>query len=398
MTDAAHAASAAPHADLNPLSDAEFRKTVGDWIAANYPPELCSPRKRLHAAEAMPWYTRLSAQGWLCPGWPREFGGMGLSPAKHLIMIEEMERYGCARLPDCGITMVGPLLIAHGSEAQRAYHLPRILSGEIIWCQGYSEPNAGSDLAALRTSAVREGDEWVLNGQKTWTTLGTDANWIFVLARTDPQAAKQKGISFFLVPMNTSGLSTRPIINIDLHDEFAEVFFDKVRVPADAIVGTVNAGWTMAKNLLGFERLFLGSPKQSEGALDHLERLTAHLGKSEDCAAMITALRMELEDHKSFYATFADQVRRGIALGPDVSMLKINQTALYQKISDRILELAGDLGTLAGALPGEPMLYPGSVFLQARPCTIYGGSSEIQRNIIAKQVLGLGKQFNASGK
>lgn len=388
MTDIA---APAPHADLNGLDDADFRAVVRAWIAANYPPDLRSPAKRLHAAEAMPWYDRLSAQGWLCPGWPREHGGMGLSPSKLLIMIEEMERYGCARLPDSGITMVGPLLIAHGSPAQKAYHLPRILSGEIIWCQGYSEPNAGSDLAALRTTAVREGAEWVLNGQKIWTTLGTDANWIFVLARTDPKAPKQKGISFFLVPMDTPGLTVRPIVNIDRHDEFAEVFFDNVRIPADAIVGDVNAGWTIAKNLLGFERLFLGSPKQAEGALDHLERLAAFMGRSDDCAAMIGALKMELEDHKSFYATFADQVRRGVPLGADVSMLKINQSRLYQAITDRILELAGDLGALAGALPGEPMLYPGSVFLQARPSSIYGGSSEIQRNIVAKQVLGLGK-------
>lgn len=391
MTETISAAAPAPHADLNPLSDAQFRLTVRNWIAANYPPELRSPAKRLHAAEAMPWYNRLSAQGWLCPGWPRAFGGMGLSPSKLLIMMEEMERYGCCRLPDSGITMVGPLLIAYGSEAQKAFHLPRILSGEIIWCQGYSEPNAGSDLAALRTSAVREGDSWVLNGQKIWTTLGTDANWIFVLARTDTQVAKQKGISFFLVPMDTPGLTVRGIVNIDRHDEFAEVFFDNVRIPADAIVGEVNSGWTIAKNLLGFERLFLGSPKQAEGALDHLERLVAHMEKTQECASLINGLRMELEDHKSFYATFADQVRRGEELGPDVSMLKINQSALYQKITDRIMELAGELGALAGALPDDPMLYPGSVFLQARPSSIYGGSSEIQRNIVAKQVLGLGK-------
>jgi hypothetical protein len=381
----------APHADLGALDHATFRRTVRDWIAAHYPPELRNPAKRLHAAQARPWYAKLSAQGWLCPGWPRAHGGMGLSPAKLLIMMEEMERYGCARLPDSGITMVGPLLIAHGSEAQRAYHLPKILSGEIIWCQGYSEPNAGSDLAALRTSAVRDGDEWVINGQKIWTTLGTDANWIFVLARTDLSAPNQKGISFFLVPMDRPGLTVRPIVNIDRHDEFAEVFFDDVRVPADAIVGAVNAGWTMAKNLLGFERLFLGSPKQAEGALDHLERLAAHLGRSEAAADMIAGLRMELEDHKSFYATFADQARRGLPLGADVSMLKINQSALYQRITERILDLAGEFGGLAGSLPEAPSLHPGSVFLQARPSTIYGGSSEIQRNIVARQVLGLGR-------
>jgi hypothetical protein len=385
------AAHPAPHADLGALDDETFRGTVRGWIAANYPADLRNPPKRLHAKQVMPWYERLSAQGWLCPSWPRAQGGMGLPPGKLLILMEEMERYGCARLPDSGITMVGPLLIAHGTEAQRTYHLPRILSGDIIWCQGYSEPNAGSDLAALRTSAVRDGDEWVINGQKIWTTLGTDANWIFVLARTDPAAPNQKGISFFLVPMDRPGLTVRPIVNIDRHDEFAEVFFDDVRVPADAIVGAVNAGWTMAKNLLGFERLFLGSPKQAEGALDHLERLAAHLGRSEALAATVAGLRMELEDHKSFYATFADQARRGLPLGPDVSMLKINQSALYQRITDRILELAGEFGGLAGSLPGASALHPGSAFLQARPSTIYGGSSEIQRNIVARQVLGLGR-------
>ena len=381
----------APFEDLNPLSDEAFRKTVRDWLSANYPPELRSPPKRLHRQAAMPWYRILAAQGWLAPGWPREHGGMGLSPAKLLIMMEETERYGCARLPDTGLTMVGPLLIAHGTDEQRAYHLPKILSGEILWCQGYSEPNAGSDLAALRTRAVRDGDEWVIDGQKIWTTLGMDADWIFVLARTDPEGPKQRGISFFLVPMDTPGLSVRPIVNIDRHDEFAEVFFDGVRVPADAIVGEVNAGWTIAKNLLGFERLFLGSPKQAEGALDHLERLAAHLGRTDDMADMLSGLRMELEDHKSFYTTFADQVRRGETLGPDVSMLKINQSRLYQKITDRILDLAGELGAFAGALTDDATLYPGSVFLQARPTSIYGGSSEIQRNIVARQVLGLGR-------
>lgn len=380
-----------PHADLNTLSDADFRATVVGWIAANYPQDLRSPSKRLHASQAMPWYKILARQGWVAPGWPRAHGGMGLSPSKLLIMIEEMERYGCARLPDTGLTMVGPLLIAHGTDAQRAYHLPKILSGENVWCQGYSEPNAGSDLAALRTSAVREGDQWVINGQKIWTTLGMDAQWIFVLARTDQQAAKQRGISFFLVPMDTPGVTVRSIVNIDMHDEFAEVFFDDVRIPADAIVGEVNSGWTIAKNLLGFERLFLGSPKQSEGALDHLERLCDHLGKRSDHASVLNGLRMELEDHKSFYKTFADMVRRGETLGPDVSMLKINQSTLYQKITDRILDIAGELGALADPLSEAASLYPGSVFLQARPSSIYGGSSEIQRNIVAKQVLGLGR-------
>lgn len=380
-----------PHQDLNPLSDPDFRATTRRWIEANYPPHLRNPQRRLHIAEGRPWYDALSRQGWLAPNWPREHGGMGLSPAKHLILIEELERHGAARLPDQGITMVGPLLIRHGTEAQRAYHLPRILSGEIIWCQGYSEPDAGSDLAALRTSAVREGDEWVINGQKIWTTLGMDGDWIFVLARTDPKAPKQKGISFFIMPVTTPGIEIRPILNLDGHDEFCEVFFHDVRIPADSIVGEVNQGWTIAKNLLGFERIFLGSPFQATGALDHLTRLIRHLGCQDDPAirAMLNELRMELEDHKSLYTTFANMVRRGESLGPDVSMLKINLSALYQKITDWMIEIAGEHAALLDPLQDDQSLYPASAFIQARPHSIYGGSSEIQKNIVAKHVLGL---------
>ncbi|WP_445082913.1 acyl-CoA dehydrogenase family protein [Chelativorans sp. YIM 93263] len=335
--------------------------------------------------------SQLAEQGWLAPAWPREHGGMGLSPSKLLIMIEEQERHGCARTNDQGMTMIGPLLIRYGTKEQREFHLPKILSGEHIWCQGYSEPNAGSDLASLRTRAVRDSEDWVINGQKIWTTLGMDANWIYVLARTDPDAVKQRGISFFLVPIDTPGVEVRPIINLDMHDEFAEVFFKDVRVPANALVGGVNEGWKIAKSLLGFERIFLGSPAQAAGALEHLARLARKLGRfdDEDFQALYARLHMELEDHKSFYRTFADQVRRGEQLGPDISMLKINQSALYQKITDHIVDLAGENAALFDPLPDDTSLYPASVFIQARPSSIYGGSSEIQRNIVAKQVLGL---------
>lgn len=389
------AIDAAPHADLNPLSDADFRATVRAWIEANYPPDLRSPQQRLHIDAARPWYEALSRQGWLTPMWPRDHGGMALSPAKYLILIEEMERHGTARLPDQGMTMVGPLLFRFGSDAQRAYHLPRIQSGEIIWCQGYSEPNAGSDLASLRTTAVLDGDEWVINGQKIWTTLGMDGDWIFVLARTDPDAPKQRGISFFIMPVTTPGIDVRPIVNLDRHDEFAEVFFSDVRIPADSIVGEVNKGWTIAKGLLGFERIFLGSPFQATGALDHLGRLVRHLGRADepDVQALLNGLRMELEDHKSFYTAFADQLRRGEPLGPDVSMLKINLSALYQKITDHIIEIAGQNAALLDPLDGDAALYPASAFIQARPHSIYGGSSEVQKNIVARQVLGLSEEM-----
>ncbi|HTN09623.1 MAG TPA: acyl-CoA dehydrogenase family protein, partial [Acetobacteraceae bacterium] len=269
--------------------------------------------------------------------------------------------------------------------------LPKILAGEHIWCQGYSEPNAGSDLAGLRTAAVSDGDDWVVNGQKIWTTLANDANWIFLLVRTDATAKKQEGISFLLVPMDSPGITVRPIINLELHDEFCEVFFDNVRVPKANTVGEVNKGWTMAKNLLGFERIFLGSPKLSGYALGRLRALADRMGAWDDAAFTdrYTALRLELEDLKSLHATFVDIVRRGEALGPDVSMLKVIQTELFQKITDTMMEIAGENAGLLEPMEGNRELHPSGQFIQARPSTIYGGSNEIQRNILAKNVLGL---------
>ncbi len=270
------------HQDLNLIDEAAFRATIRSWLRESYPPELRNPLKRLHWRDNKPAYMALSRKGWLAPGWSREYGGMGLSGARQLAMVEEFERHGAARLNDHGIVMLGPLLIRYGTQAQKERFLPRILAGEDIWCQGYSEPNAGSDLASLSTSAVLDGDEWVINGQKTWTTLANDANWIFLLARTDKAAKKQEGISFLLVPMGLPGITVRPIVNLDMHDEFCEVFFDDVRVPRDHLVGEVNQGWTMAKALLGFERVMIGSPKQSSYALDRLRLLAQYMDVWED--------------------------------------------------------------------------------------------------------------------
>src|SRR6202020_25626 len=225
-----------------------------------------------------PWYMALSAKGWLAPGWPRELGGMGLSAPKQLAMMEEFERHGVARVNDHGIVMLGPLLIRYGTDAQKAFFLPKILSGEHIWCQGYSEPNAGSDLASLRTEAVLDGDHWVVNGQKIWTSLAMDANWIFLLVRTDKQAKKQEGITFLLVPMDSPGITVRPITNLDMEDEFCETFFDNVRVPKENLVGQINKGCTMGKNLLGFERIGSGAPRQSSYALSRLRLLAERMG------------------------------------------------------------------------------------------------------------------------
>ncbi len=377
--------------NLNDVSDVAFRATVRAWVAANYPPDLRNPPQRLHWEAMKPWYMALSAKGWLAPSWPLEHGGMGLSAAKQLIMVEEYERHGVARMPDHGIVLLGPLLIRYGTPAQRERFLPRILAGQDIWCQGYSEPNAGSDLAGVTTSAVLEGGEWVIDGQKTWTTLASDADWIFVLVRTDRVAKKQEGISFLLVPMDSPGVTVRPIVNLELHDEFCEVFFDHVRVPAENLVGEVNQGWTMAKALLGFERIFLGAPKQSQYALARLKQLAARMGVWEDAAFQdrYTRLRLDLADLRELHATYVDLVRRGETLGPDVSQLKIWQTELFQRITECSLEIAGENGALLEPMEGNRELHPSGLYLQARPATIYGGSNEIQRNIVAKNVLDL---------
>jgi alkylation response protein AidB-like acyl-CoA dehydrogenase len=377
------------HQELDAMPDPAFRLHVRHWIESNYPLETRYPWRRLHWPENRPWYLALSKQGWLAPNWPREHGGMGLSATKQLIMLEEMERFGAARVSDMGLIMLGPLLIKHGSDEQKRHFLPRILSGEDIWCQGYSEPNAGSDLASVRLEALDEGDHWVLNGQKIWITLANDANWIFVLARTNKTGKKQEGISFILVPMDSPGITVRPIINLDRHDEFCEVFFDKVTVPKGNLVGEVNKGWTYAKALLGFERIAIGSPKLSSNGLARLWRLAESMGKSDDPVFIdqFARFRLELADLKALYETFVAALRRGESLGPEISVLKLVQTELFQRITDTMLEIAGENSGLLEPI-GEA-LHPSGQFLLARPSTIFGGSSEILRNIIARNVLNL---------
>jgi alkylation response protein AidB-like acyl-CoA dehydrogenase len=380
-----------PPAELDGLEDEQFRHVVRAFLHAHYPAHLRNPPKRLHWAENQEWYHILAREGWLCPGWPKAHGGLGLSPAKQIILTEEYERHGVARCNDHGIVMLGPLVIQYGTEAQKRQFLPKILTGEHVWCQGYSEPNAGSDLAALRTEAVLEGDHYVVNGQKIWTTLAMDANWIFLLVRTDKHAKKQEGISFLLVDMTTPGITVRPIINLELHDEFCEVFFDNVRVPKENLVGQLNKGWDMAKALLGFERIFLGSPRQSGYALSRLKLLAERMGVAEDAAFAdtYTRLRLDFEDLKALFGTYVDKLKRGETLGPDVSMLKVLQTELFQRITDTMLEIAGENAGLLEPMEGNRDLNLGGLYIQARPATIYGGSNEIQRNILSKNVLNL---------
>lgn len=384
--------SSAGDRDWNALANNEFRAAVRAFFERHYPSERRHMPRRPRWHEIKDWYFTLSRQGWIAPAWSKEYGGMGLSPEKLLIFFEEQERWGVARTPDHGITMVGPILIQHGSPEQRAYYLPRILSGAHIWCQGYSEPNAGSDLASLRTEAVLHGDHFVVNGQKIWTSFAQDATHMFLLSRTDKDALKQKGISFLLIDCKSPGITIRPIRNIAGDEEFNQVFLDNVRVPAENLVGALNNGWTVAKSLLWFERLNAGSPKRPQYALNKLAQLAKHRGLFGDLGFVdkFTQLQLDVADLETLYARFAGVVSRGESLGPEVGILKIFATETLQRITELAVEAAAEAGASAGALgAGSATIDVLNLFYNARQTTIAGGSSEIQRNILAKHVLGL---------
>ncbi len=379
--------------DMNTLSDEAFRSELRGWIIANYPPEKRYLPRRPMPSQIMDWFMTLSRKGWLAPLWPREYGGMGLSLAKHLIYVEETERHGCARLPDHAILMLGPLLIRFGTEAQKREHLPKILSGERIWCQGYSEPNAGSDLASLSTEAVLDGDCYVVNGQKIWTTLAHCADWTFMLVRTDRTARrKQDGISFLMVDLRSPGVVVRPITNIKGEDEFCEMFFTDVRVPVANRIGRPNEGWSISRALLGHERIFLGSPRQPSYALNRLVTLAHACGAMTDPAFRdrFTQLQLDVHDLGAAYEGYAQLLRSGGEIGPDVSFLKIWATETYQRICDAMLEVAGDHGARRDdVVIADVQVDVMNQYLESRPPTIYGGSNEIQRNILARYVLAL---------
>lgn len=380
--------------DWNALSDEAFRAAFRDLVDRRLPAELRFMRKqRPLFDEVAVWYHALAEEGWLSPVWPVEYGGMGLNPTKHMIYVEEWGRLGCPRIPDHGIGLVGPLLIEHGSEEQKARYLPKILSGEHVWCQGYSEPSAGSDLASLRTSAVRDGDEFVVNGQKIWTTLAHCANWIFALVRTSrDEKVRQKGITVLLIDMATPGVKVRPIANLRGETDFCEVFFDDVRVPARNVVGEVDKGWTVAKSVLGHERIFLGAPTRPEIAMERLEKLANARGAFDDPAfrSRYARHRLDLYDLGSAFERFAKVLRDGGELGADVSILKVFTTELYQRITEEMLTLADEDARYFDDIDaGNGQVDAMNLFLDSRAPAIFGGSNEIQKNILAKAVLGL---------
>ena len=382
--------------DYNALTDDAFRAEVRTFFEAEYPADLRYILCRARWAEMKGWWAKLYQKGWVAPNWPREWGGMGLDAGKMLIYLEEMERHGVARPPDQGITHIGPILMHYGTDEQKQFYLPRALSGEHIWCQGYSEPNSGSDLASLRTTAVPDGDDYIINGQKIWTSLAQDATHCYVLTRTNPDAKKQEGISMFLVDFKTPGITLRPITNLANHAEFCQVYYDNVRVPKANLVGALNRGWTVAKALLGFERLAIGSPRRPAYALQRLAMVARAQGLFEDQGFMdrYTALKLDIDDLGSLYGRFIEQVKRGEQVGPDVSMLKIWTMEAWQRLAELLLETGNEEAVLDGVRNfgsvGNPVEVDAlTTFYMSRPGTIAGGSSEVQRNIVSRYVLQL---------
>jgi alkylation response protein AidB-like acyl-CoA dehydrogenase len=337
----------------------------------------------------------LNEAGLAVPNWPVEWGGQDWSPLQRHIWHEEMQ-LACVPPPLAfNANMVGPVIANFGSEEQKKKFLPATANLDIWWCQGFSEPDAGSDLASLKTRAVRDGDDWVINGQKTWTTLGQFADWIFVLCRTDPEAErKQKGISFILCPMDAEGVTLRPIQLIDGGHEVNEVFFEDVRVPAENLVGEENAGWSYAKFLLGNERVGVAPVGATKRVLASAKDIAERTGQIED--PLVASQIIELENELLALELTALRVVANSDGGkphPASSVLKLKGTELQQAVSELMMDLGGTLSLASGAAEGSdvPTWARVSVptYLNLRKASIYGGSNEIQRQIIAGTILGL---------
>ncbi len=337
----------------------------------------------------------LNAAGLAVPGWPTEWGGQDWTPLQRHIWHEEMIMAGVPAPLAFNANMVGPVIANFGSQAVKERFLPATANLDIWWCQGFSEPNAGSDLASLRTSAVRDGDDWIVNGQKTWTTLGQYADWIFNLVRTDPEADRpQKGISFLLIPMDSPGVTLRPIKLIDGGYEVNEVFFDNVRVPGENLVGEVNQGWSYAKFLLGNERVGVAPVGASKRALAKVKRVALETGQLDD--PLVATKIVELENELLALELTALRVVANSSDGkphPASSVLKLKGTEIQQAVSELMVDVAGPLSLAsgAGADSDVPQWARASApsYLNLRKASIYGGSNEIQRQIIAGTILGL---------
>ena len=397
--------------DLNFTPEEEaFRGEVLQFLRDKLPERLSNKVKnglRLTREDMAEWHAILNERGWLANHWPKQYGGPGWGAVQKFIFENECALAGAPRIVPFGVNMLGPVLIKYGSEAQKQHWLPRIVNGEDWWCQGYSEPGSGSDLASVKTTAVLDGDHYVVNGQKTWTTLGHHANMIFCLVRTNKEAKAQAGISFLLVDMDSPGVEVRPIITLDGEHEVNEVFFTDVRVPAANLVGEQDKGWTYAKYLLTYERTNIAGVGFSVAALEKLKRIAARVQRNgrpltEDplFAARLAKVEIDLENMKTTNLRVIAAVAGGGVPGAESSMLKIRGTEIRQELSSLARRAMGPYAQpfIEAALHegyGEPPVGPAeaaplaSQYFNNRKLSIFGGSNEIQKNIISKMILGL---------
>ena len=389
--------------------DLAFRDEVRAFIAENYPASLRGKQDEgdeLAKADFLSWHKVLAKKGWVAPAWPAEYGGTGWTSTQRYIWSEETARADCIRLMPFGLAMVGPVIYTFGTPEQKAKFLPRILSGEDWWCQGYSEPGAGSDLASLRTKAERDGDDYIVNGQKTWTTMAQHADWGFFLVRTDNDVKMQEGISFLLIDMKSPGIEVRPIITLGGEHEVNEVWLDNVRVPVANRVYEENKGWTCAKFLLAHERVGIAGVASSKRGVEKLKAVAATEMEGERSLLANPFFRRKVAELEIDLAALEYTELRTLAAmaggknpGPESSVLKIKGSEIQQRLTELTLEMAGHYGApyYRGFGEGDNEHPIGQewanraapTYFNARKTTIYGGSNEIQRNVIAKMVLGL---------
>ncbi|EPD44335.1 MULTISPECIES: acyl-CoA dehydrogenase family protein [Delftia] len=387
-----------------------FRDEVRGFLKDKLPEDLSHKVKnglQLTKQDMERWHAILNERGWLANHWPEQHGGPGWSAVQKFIFEHECALAGTPRIVPFGLSMLGPVLIKYGNEAQKAHWLPRILNGADWWCQGYSEPGSGSDLASVKTSAVRDGDHYIVNGQKTWTTLGQHANMIFCLVRTNREAKAQQGISFLLVDMNSPGVEVRPIITLDGEHEVNEVFFTDVKVPVENLVGEENKGWTYAKYLLTYERTNIAGVGFSVAGLEKLKAVAGRMlrnGKplTQDplFAARLAKVEIDLENMKTTNLRVIAAVAGGGVPGAESSMLKIRGTEIRQEILSLVrramgpyaapfIEEALQAGYDQPAIGDAAAATAAAAYFNYRKLSIFGGSNEIQKNIISKMILGL---------
>ncbi|MDZ7726876.1 MAG: acyl-CoA dehydrogenase family protein [Dehalococcoidia bacterium] len=379
-------------------SQAAWRTQVRQFLSSELPDSLKGKNgleARIEPTEEKErWRKSLAERGWVAPAWPREYGGAGLSPLEQFILNEEFAEAQAPQMGGLGVMMLGPTLIAHGTEEQKKEHIPRILNGEVTWCQGYSEPGAGSDLASLQTRAVRDGDDFVINGQKIWTSQAHEADWMFMLARTDPDAPKHRGISYFLLDMKTPGITVQPLVNMANQHNFNEVFFEDVRVPARNALGEIDRGWYVGTTTLDFERSSIGnSVGQRQAVEKYLRWFREH--QDEMPPENREAIRGQWAERWIEVGTATLLAYRIISMqaqgqipNSEASIAKLFNTELSQRVARTGAQMLGMWGMVNDAkapMGGETaQSYVGSVSM-----TIAGGTSEIQRNIIATRGLGL---------